>query len=734
MSEVSYGTHTCTTQIGGQEFSISTGVVAKQADGAVIVKLGETVVLATAVMGKPLRPDADFMPLLVEYEEKFYAAGKIKGSRFVKREGRPHDDAILTSRLIDRSIRPLFPKGMINDVQIVVTVLSYDGENDPDVPAMIAACGALMISGIPWEGPLAAARIGRVDGKFIINPTVEERAASDLDVVVAGTGNNLTMLEGGTKEVQEEHILDAIEEAQKAMAKIIEILEELKSKAGKPAKQPTLSARNEEALNEIKAKALPILVENLKNKKTKEEIGGAERTTAETVISSLTEEEKAIKTESIIRQAIHEAHAAYARELTLKESKRVDGRGLDEIRPLNVRIDLLPRTHGSALFQRGETQILTITTLGGPSDVLILDTMEMEAKKRYIHYYNFPAFSVGEIKPARGPGRREIGHGALAERALVPVLPDKESWPYTMLLVSEVLESHGSSSMGSVCGSSLSLMAAGVPIKKAVAGIAMGLMSDDAGTYRVLTDIAGLEDEKGDMDFKVAGTADGVTALQMDIKLTGLNRQILSDALAQAKKARLEILSAMNAVIDKPRTELSPYAPRIETMRIPIEKIGDLIGPKGKHINQIVDETGVEIDIEDDGLVSITAVDPIAMAKAKEWVHNLTREIKAGERFEGRVTRIMDFGAFVELVPNVEGMVHISQFRDERVNRIEDVVKVGDIISVLVVEIDSMGRINLSHKAALPGGNSQPSGGQGKPDRGSRPRSSKPFRGPRPPR
>ena len=391
----------------------------------------------------------------------------------------------------------------------------------------------------------------------------------------------------------------------------------------------------------------------------------------------------------------------------------------------------MPRTHGSGLFQRGDTQVLTTVTLGGPSDVLLLDTMEIEAKKRYIHYYNFPAFSVGEIKPARGPGRREIGHGALAERALIPVLPEQEKWPYTMLLVSEVLESHGSSSMASVCGSTLALMDAGVPISKPVAGIAMGLMSDGQGTFKVLTDIAGIEDEKGDMDFKVAGTADGITALQMDIKVTGLTRDILSAALSQAREARLNILNEMASVIAAPRHELSPYAPRIEIIRIPVEKIGDLIGPKGKHINAIIEETGVEIDIEDDGLVSITSTDPAAMAKAKEWVHNMTREIQPGERFEGKITRLMDFGAFVELVPGIEGMVHISQFREERVEKISDIAKVGDIIPVIVTEIDNMGRINLSHKATLPGykGETSP-----RPERGRRPSRSGPFRGPRPPR
>lgn len=727
-------THTATIQIGGQELTLKTGQLAKQADGAVLVQLGETVVLGTAVMDKPLRPDASFMPLLVEYEEKFYAAGKIKGSRFMKREGRPNDDAILTARFIDRSIRPLFPDHMINDVQVVITVLSYDGENDPDIPAMIAASSALFISGIPWEGPLAAARIGRVDGKFIINPSKEEKENSDIDIVVAGTGNNLTMLEGGTKEASEEVILDAIEEGQKAMAKVIGAMLELKKEVGKPAKEPTLAVRDEEAITKVQGLAEVTLVEKLQGATTKHTIGQAENETAKEVFANLSAEDQEKIGEHTVRQAVHELHAKHARKLILEESRRVDGRALDEIRPLAVNVDILPRTHGSALFQRGETQILTVVTLGGPTDAMIIDTMEVDEKKRYIHYYNFPAFSVGEIRPSRGPGRREIGHGALAERALLPVLPDKETWPYTMLLVSEVLESHGSSSMGSVCGSSLSLMAAGVPIKKPVAGIAMGLMSDEAGTYRVLTDIAGLEDEKGDMDFKVAGTADGVTALQMDIKLNGLNRQILADALAQAKEARLLLLNKMSEVISAPRAEMSPYAPRIYTVRVPVEKIGDLIGPKGKHINRIIEETGVEIDIDDDGLVSITSNDRLAMEKAKEWVHNMTREIKAGEKFEGRVTRLMDFGAFVELTPGVEGLVHISQFRTARVNKVSDVVKVGEVIPVIVTEIDSMGRINLSHKAALPGGDATPGeGGERRPSSGRPHRS--PFRGgPRPPR
>lgn len=685
--------------IGAQELKISTGELAKQAGGSVVVQYGETIVLGTATMGHPLSKDADFLPLLVEYEEKFYAAGKIKGSRFMKREGRPNDDAILTARLIDRSIRPLFPDGMINDVQVVLTVLSYDGENDADVPAMIAACGALMMSGIPWQGPLGAVRVGMVDGKIVINPTTGERQQSDLDLVLAGTSNNITMLESGAREVPEPAMLDAIEAGQRALGVVVSLLEDITAKAGKPAKEAIYAEKDEAAWEKIEGIATPLLREKLSATRGKDAVGAAERDTVAFVLEQMTDEEKEAIPERKVRHIVHEIHGKVARDRVLQESARSDGRALDEIRSLAIRAGVLPRTHGSGLFQRGDTQVLTTVTLGGPDDMLIVDSMETEEKRRYIHYYNFPAFSVGEIRPSRGPGRREIGHGALAERALLAVLPDKESWPYTMMLVSEVLESHGSSSMGSVCGSTLALMDAGVPITKPVAGIAMGLISDGASAYKVLTDIAGIEDEKGDMDFKVAGTKDGITALQMDIKVNGLNREILANALEQAKQARLFILGEMNKVIAEPRAELSPYAPRIHTVQVPVDKIGDLIGPKGKHINAIIEETGVDISIEDDGRVCITTNDAMAMEKAKQWVYNMTREIKVGERFDGKVVKIMDFGAFVELVPNVDGLVHISQFRDERVNRVDDVVKVGDIIPVVVTEIDSTGRISLSHKA-----------------------------------
>lgn len=728
-------TKVCKDRIGGQELCLETGELARQANGSVIVKYGETVVLGTATMKKAPSHDGDYMPLLVDYEEKFYAAGKIKGSRFVKREGRPHDEAILTARLIDRAIRPLFPKGMLDDVQIVITVLSYDGENDPDIPAMIAAFSALMVSNIPWEGSLAAVRVGQVDGELVINPTVEERSVSTLDLILAGNGTDVVMVEAGAHEISEADILDAIEFGQKAMGKTVKLLEDLQSQAGQEKVEPTLQASDEKAAAKVRELAESLLREKLASANSKETIGQAERDTYEHVASKLSEEDFEEYGERFIRDTIHDLHGEIARDRILNEQVRSDGRTLDQVRALYTRTPILPRTHGSALFQRGDTQILTTVTLGGPSDMLLVDTMEVEEKRRYIHYYNFPGYSVGEVKPSRGPGRREIGHGALAERALLPLLPNKEEWPYMMLLVSEVMESHGSSSMGSVCGSSMALMDAGVPIKNACAGVAMGLMTDGKGKFQILTDIAGIEDEMGDMDFKVAGSEDGITAIQMDIKISGLSREILEAALAQARAGRLHIMEAMNGAIKTHRDHMSPYAPKIESLQVPVEKIGDLIGPKGKHINAIIEETGVEIDIDDDGLVTITTNDDAAMQKARDWVDNMTREIQVGERFEGKVTRIMDFGAFVELVPGVEGMVHISQFSEERVESIHDVAKVGDIIPVVVVEIDSMGRINLSHKEAIsPGSYERDQERKGGRDRGKRPGKPGKFSGPKPPR
>lgn len=716
------------TTLGDRVLSITTGKLARQAGGSVIVQYGDTVVLGTATMGKPLSEDATFMPLLVEYEEKFYAAGKIKGSRFIKREGRPTDEAIVTARLIDRSIRPLFPEDMINDVQVVTTVLSYDGHNDPDILAVIAASAALSISDVPWNGPLGAVRIGHINGALVLNTPFTDREKSPLDIVIAGTASQAVMIEVDGLEVSEDTILDGLALAQGYLKQITDMILDLQRQVGKEKKQPARMKVNKENLAFLMNKAKDIFPGKLHGATDKHAIGNAEKETAALIWASLSPTEKGTYTEKEVGDAVHEFHAIFQRDQIIEKGIRGDGRALNEIRPLTIETGLLPRTHGSGLFQRGGTQVLTTVTLGGPSDVQLIDTMEIEAKKRYIHYYNFPAYSVGEIKPNRGPGRREIGHGALAERAIIPVLPDKEAWPYTMVVVSEVLESHGSSSMASACGSTLALMDGGVPIKRPVAGIAMGLVTDDKGNYRILTDIAGIEDERGDMDLKIAGTEQGVTAVQMDIKLGGVTLPMLKDGFLQAKEARLHILAAMAAVIAQPRPDLSPYAPRIEVMRVPVEKIGDLIGPKGKHIQAIIEETGVDIDIEDDGLVSITSTDAAAMQKAKDWVKNMTRELKPGERFDGKVTRLMDFGAFVELMPGIEGMVHISQFRNERVENIRDVVNVGDVIPVVVTEIDSMGRINLSHKGALPGGTIDT------PKRTFNRPSRKPGNHPRPPR
>lgn len=730
-------------EIAGKTLKLSTGELARQAGGAMLVQYGDTVVLGTATLGDPMHEDATFMPLLVEYEEKFYAAGKIKGSRFIKREGRPADEAIVTARLIDRSIRPLFPEDMINDVQVVTTVLSFDGENDPDILALIAASGALSLSDVPWNGPLAAVRVVE-NGELIINATKAQREAGKLDAVVAGVADKIVMLEADGKEVLEDQLLKAVEVGQPVLRKIVSAISEMAATVGKSKQAPTLMKRNKEQETMLQEKAAGIFSKKISSATSKEQVAAAERDTAQEVFASLTDVEKEVISEAAVHNAVHDYHGRWTRERILGEGKRSDGRGLNQIRPLTMKVGILPRTHGSAVFQRGNTQILTTLTLGGPGDVQLIDTMEIEAKKHYIHYYNFPAYSVGEIKPNRGPGRREIGHGALAERALIPVLPERENWPYTMLVVSEVLESHGSSSMASASGSTLALMDGGVPLKRPVAGIAIGLFTQPsheatAGKpldYKIVTDIAGIEDEQGDMDLKVAGTSQGITAVQMDIKLGGITLAMLKDGLTAGKQARADILAEMAKVLAEPRKEMSKYAPRIVTMRVPVEKIGDLIGPKGKHINEIIEQTGVEIDIEDDGLVSITSNNPEMMEKAKEWVHTMTREIQPGERFDGKVTRIMDFGAFVELTPNVEGMVHISQFREERVNDIHDVVKVGDIIPVVVVEIDAMGRINLSHKAAITGKIDPPTPRLRRtgPPRSDRSRGGGPFRGPRPPR
>lgn len=689
-------------QIGGRVLELSTGLLAGQANGAVRAQYGDTVVLATAVIGKNPSNISGYFPLLVDYEERYYAAGKIKGSRFVKREGRPSDDAVLTGRAVDRTIRPLFNARMRNDVQVVVTTLSFDGENDPDTIGMIAASAALALSDIPWNGPIGAVRVGRIGENFILNPVNGERAESEFDLLIAGTNEKVNMMEVSAKEVPESVMTDAFAFGFEAIKKIADFIKSIQKEIGKEKLVPTLLEAPKEVETDIRqwfeekglAQALYL--------KGKKETYDRLREIREYVDAKIGETYANIpKIREVTEQVFEELSDEIVHENILKLEKRPDGRALTEVRPISCQVGVLPRTHGTGLFTRGETQALTVATLGSPGDEQIIDTMEVDMKKRYIHHYNFPPYSVGEVKPMRGPGRREVGHGALAEKALVPVLPSKEEFPYTILLVSEILSSNGSSSMASTCGSTLALMDAGVPITAPVSGIAMGIIVGDEKNYKVLTDIQGLEDHYGDMDFKAAGTAKGLTAIQMDVKVDGVTLPMLEAVLMQAKGNRAEILEKMLATLPEARTTLSPYAPRIIVLHINPEKIRDVIGPGGKMINRIIDETGVEIDIEDDGSVFVTSPDEVSSKKAVEWINNLTREVKPGELFQGRVTRLMNFGAFVEVLPNQEGLVHISELANERVERVEDIVQVGDIIPVIVKNIDDQGRINLSRKAAL---------------------------------
>lgn len=689
-------------QLGGRELVIETGTLAKQASGAVTARYGDTVVLATAVMSKEISKITGYFPLMVDFEERYYAAGKIKGSRFIKREGRPSDDAVLSGRAVDRTVRPLFDSRMRNEVQVITTTLSYDGENDSDLVAMIGASAALALSDIPWNGPIGAVRVGMAaDGSFVLNPSSEERESSALDLMLSGTKDKINMIEAGAQEITEEKMTEAFEFGFAAIQKIANFIEDIRKEAGKEKRQAAMLRGSDEFEADIRHKAIELGLGEalylLPKQATESKVAEINAQIASYAAEKYPEQKNLSELLSIITDEVADevVHANI-----LQKEARPDGRKLTEIRPIWCKVGVLPRTHGTGVFTRGETQALTVTTLGAPGDEMVVDTMSTDEKKRYMHFYNFPPYSVGEVKPMRGPGRREVGHGALAEKALVPVLPSKEEFPYTILLVSEVLESNGSSSMASTCGSTLSLMDAGVPIKKPVAGIAMGVITGKDGSYKVLSDIQGLEDHYGDMDFKVAGTKDGITAMQMDVKIDGLTPAMLSVAIAQAKEGRLFIMGKMLEVLSEPRSVMSPYAPRIITLHINPEKIRDVIGPGGKMINQIIDETGVSIDIEDDGSVFITSADETSAKKAVEWVQNITREVKAGELFQGRVTRLMNFGAFVEVLPNQEGLVHISEFSDERVERVEDIVKVGDIIPVTVKEIDAQGRINLSHKAA----------------------------------
>jgi polyribonucleotide nucleotidyltransferase len=688
--------------LAGRPLVIEYGQVAKQANAAVLVRYGETVVLVTATMAKQPREGIDFFPLLVDYEERLYAVGKIPGG-FIKREGRPAESAVLAARMIDRPIRPLFPEGFRNDVQVVATVLSVEPDNEPDLAAMIGASAALHISEIPFAEPIGGVKVGKIDGKLIINPTVAEIEKSELSLVVAGTKDAIMMVEAGVNEMSEDEVLEAILFGHEAIKEIVGFIEKIRAEVGKPKVEVALYVPDFEIDKQVREFATAKMVSAIKTDEKLEREALIEQVKTET--SEYFQEkfqEEYSQFEKVIKEVLDNIVYEEVRKMIAVDKIRPDGRGLSEIRPIACGVGILPRTHGSGLFTRGQTQVLTVCTLGRVSEEQILDGLGEENSKRYIHHYNFPSYSVGEVRPTRSPGRREIGHGALAERALVPVIPSEEEFPYTIRLVSEVLESNGSSSQASICGSTLSLMDAGVPIRKPVAGVAMGLLKD-GDDFAILTDIQGMEDHYGDMDFKVAGTKDGITAIQMDIKIKGINKEILKQALAQAKEGRLFILGKMAEAIVEPRKELSPFAPRIITFEIDPDRIRDVIGPGGKMIRKIVEETGAEIDIEDDGRVFIAAVDVNAGTKAEEMIKRLTSDVEVGALYMGKVTRLMNFGAFVEVLPGKEGLVHISQLAKERVAKVEDVVNVGDEIMVKVVEIDKQGRVNLSRKAVLVG-------------------------------
>ncbi|MDI6822081.1 MAG: polyribonucleotide nucleotidyltransferase [Actinomycetota bacterium] len=675
----------------GKIITLEAGRLARQANGAVIVQCEGTMVIVTAVASDEPLEDVDFFPLTVDVEEKMYAAGKIPGG-FIKREGRPSEKSILNARLIDRSIRPIFPEGFRNEVQIIATIVSADQINPPDILGLIGASVALTISDIPFNGPIGAVRVSRVGERWIINPTYQELEHSDIDVVVAGNKNGILMVEAGAKEVDEESILQAMEEGQKAIIKLIEFQEEFQKEVGVHKRAIPLIETDpqvEKAVREFATSRLKKAI-RIADKLNREQ--AVEKIREETLEEFLpTYEEK----EQDIVKILTKMEKEETRRMILEEKIRSDGRDWDEIRPISCEVGILPRTHGSGLFTRGQTQVLSVATLGTVGEEQLLDGLGVEESKRFLHHYNFPPFSTGEVGFMRGPRRREIGHGALVERALAPVIPEESEFPYTIRLVSEVLESNGSTSMASVCGSTLALMDAGIPIKAPVAGIAMGLVKEK-GKVAILMDILGVEDALGDMDFKVAGTAKGITALQMDLKIEGVGREILEKALTQAQKARLFILDKMTSVIAKPREKLSPFAPRIITMRISTDKIRDIIGPAGKTIHSIIDETGVTIDIEDDGTVFIASKDEVSGERARQMIEMITKEIKVGERYIGRVTRTTSFGAFVEILPGREGLVHISKLSKGRIRRVEDVVKVGDKIPVEVIEIDRLNRISLA--------------------------------------
>ncbi|HWO53286.1 MAG TPA: polyribonucleotide nucleotidyltransferase [Paenibacillus cookii] len=685
-------------QLGGRPLVLETGRLAKQANAAVMVRYGETAVLCTVTASSEPK-DLDFFPLTVNYEERLYAVGKIPGG-FIKREGRPSEKAILASRLTDRPIRPLFPEGFRNDVQVLNLVMSVDQDCSPEIAAMIGTSAALSISDVPFNGPIGGVIVGRVDGEFIINPTIAQQEISDIYVVVSGTKDAIMMVEAEANEVPEEVMLEAIMFGHEEIKKIVEVIEELVAKAGKPKMEVKLHTVDAEVNKQVREYAAARLVEAVRIAEKHARQDAIDAINDETVAYF---EQQYIETPELlsdVKEVLHDIVKEEVRRLITHDKVRPDGRKLDEIRPIECDTGILPRTHGTGLFTRGQTQALSVCTLGALGDVQILDGIDLQESKRFMHHYNFPPFSVGEARPLRAPGRREIGHGALGERALSKVIPSETEFPYTIRLVSEVLESNGSTSQASICASTLAMMDAGVPIKAPVAGVAMGLIKDGEHVS-ILTDIQGMEDHLGDMDFKVAGTAEGVTAIQMDIKIDGIDRQILQDALKQARKGRMFILSKMMEAIQKPRETLSPYAPKIIVMNINPDKIRDVIGAGGKIINKIIEETGVKIDIEQDGRVFIASSNEEMNQKARSIIEGIVREVQVGEIYVGTVKRIEKFGAFVEILPNKEGLVHISQLSTERVAKVEDVVAIGDSITVKVTEIDQQGRINLSRKAVL---------------------------------
>lgn len=690
--------------LAGREFKITDSPLSSYANGFALVSLGDTVVMGNATVSKQGREGADFFPMFVDYEENMYAAGKIKGSRFIKREGRPSENAILVSRLIDRPIRPLFPKGTTNEVQIICTALSADLEVDPATTAINAASAALMVSGAPFEGPVGAVRMGYLDGELIVNPTYEQCEKGKMNLVVAGTQDAIAMVEAAMSEVPEKVVLEALEVAHKHIKEICQLQVEYAQKFEVEKIKLEIAAPSEEAVKAVESFITKEMLDGIGSREkmeVKANIDALEEKLFEKYEAEL-EDEKFSKSE--LKEVLGSMMDENMRKNILEKETRIDGRKIDEIRPIRVLADVLPRTHGSAMFQRGETIALTTTTLGGPGDAQIVDTMERDIVKRYFHHYNFPPFSVGDVRPLRGPGRREIGHGDLAERALLPVLPSEEEFPYTIWVVSEIVKCNGSSSMASVCGSTLSLMCTGVPIKRPVVGVAMGLVKDkERDNCKILSDIQGIEDAAGDMDFKVTGTTEGITALQMDIKVKGLSTEIMGRALEQAKKGREYILEKMLEVVPEPRKELSKRAPLIMSHQVDPEMIRVVIGKGGETIQEITKECDVEIDISDEGIVTITAPDGEKGEKALNWVKRITQMPEIGEIYDGKVVKIMDFGAFVEFLPGKDGLVHISELAEGRVNKVEDVVKEGDEIKVKLMAVDDQGRYKLSYKATLGG-------------------------------